>query len=121
MSGRAHVSARMLDSIAQTDSTFTRQGDSWVGKCLICGGPLRFDAATGEGADVEHIVPRGLGGSHDPRNLGVTHCRCNSEKGRNWDGGRRRRRDPDRYQTMVGRLLAERARRWREPERAGNS
>lgn len=121
MSARAMASARALDRIARTDSTFTRQGRSWVGKCLICGGALRFDAASGEGADVEHIVPRSLGGSHDLRNLGITHRRCNAEKGRNWDGGRRRRRDPERYQTMVERLLAERGRRWREPEREGSA
>ncbi len=121
MSGPAQLSARMPDHTAQTDSTFTPQGGSWVGKCLICGGPLRFGAATGEGADVEHIVPRSLGGSHGLRNLGVTHPRCNSEEGRNWDGGRRRRRDPERYQRMVERLLAKRAQQWREPARDGNS
>src|SRR5689334_23925186 len=101
----------MLDHIAQTDSTFTRQGGSWVGKCLICGGPLRFDAHTGEGATIEHITPRNLGGGNDLRNLGVAHRRCNGEKGRRWDPPARRRRYQDRYTGLVDRLREERERR----------
>ena len=42
--------ADKLQSVAQTDSTFRRVGANWVGKCLICNGPLAFDAKTGEGA-----------------------------------------------------------------------
>lgn len=107
-----------MNRIAETDSTFTLRGRSWVGKCLICGGPLRFDALTGDGANIEHILPRSLGGTHDPRNLGITHHRCNAEKGIHWDGGRRRHADPERYAAIVARLRAERLRRWREPAAA---
>ena len=107
--------AALMNRIAEQDSTFTLRDGHWEGKCLICGGPLRFDACSGEGANVEHIVPRSLGGTNDERNLGITHARCNAEKGRRWDGGRRRKREPERYDTLVGRLLAERASRWREP------
>ena len=111
-------SAQLLNSIAMTDATFQRDGrSSWVGKCLICGGPLRFDAATGEGATVEHILPRSLGGTNDPRNLGIAHRRCNGEKGIHWDGGPRRRRLPERYRALVERLHTERERRWRHPAR----
>lgn len=107
--------ARQMGRIAATDTTFTFHDGEWQGKCLICGGPLRFDAETGEGANIEHILPRTLGGDNDLCNLGITHPRCNGEKGRNWDSGRRRRGQPERYRLLVGRLLAERARRWRPP------
>ncbi len=106
---------QLMNRIAETDATFTLHGRDWVGKCLICGGPLRFDAFTGEGADVEHVRPRTLGGTNDLRNLGITHRKCNGEKGRHWDGHRRRRLEPERYQRLIDRLRAERERRWREP------
>lgn len=107
--------AGLMSRIAERDATFSLREGHWEGKCLICGGPLRFDATTGQGANIEHIVPRSLGGTNDERNLGITHPRCNGEKGLRWDGGRRRKRDPNRYGEIVGRLLRERERRWREP------
>ena len=113
------TTARRMEQIARTDATFALRDGHWVGRCLICGGPLRFDAVSGEGANVEHIVPRALGGDNDPRNLGITHSRCNSEKGRNWDSGKRARVQPERYAELVARLRAERARRWRDPTLAG--
>lgn len=108
----------LMNQIAATDTTFTRQDDCWVGRCLICNGPVRFDAQTGQGANIEHILPRSLGGTNDLRNLGVTHARCNSEKGRRWDPKRRHRANPDRYAELLTRLQTERTRRWREPETA---
>lgn len=108
--------SKRMNRIAATDATFTRRGGEWVGRCLICGAPLRFDAETGEGANIEHIVPRSLGGTNDLRNLGITHPRCNGEKGRNWDPKRRHRADRERYAAIVHRLLAERARRWRDTD-----
>jgi 5-methylcytosine-specific restriction endonuclease McrA len=104
----------LLNQVAATDPTFQREEGDWVGKCLICGGPLRFDAQTGEGATIEHILPRNLGGGNDMHNLGVAHWRCNGEKGRRWDPPARRRRNQDRYGELVARLRAERARRWRD-------
>lgn len=114
ISWESKVTARLMNRIAETDATFVRHGGDWIGKCLICGGPLRFDAATGEGANVEHIVPRVLGGTSDLRNLGITHTRCNGEKGLRWDSGRRRRMLPERYRELVERLRWERERRWRD-------
>jgi hypothetical protein len=38
--------ARLMGRIAATDRTFTFHDGEWVGKCLICGGPLRFGAET---------------------------------------------------------------------------
>lgn len=108
--------SQRMSRIAETDATFTRTDGEWVGRCLICGGPLRFDARTGEGANIEHIVPRSLGGTNDLHNLGITHARCNGEKGRHWDPKRRHRAESarERYEALVHRLLAERARRWRD-------
>jgi 5-methylcytosine-specific restriction endonuclease McrA len=107
-------STRVLNQIAATDATFTLAAGVWTGKCLICNGWISFAAGTGFGANVEHIVPRSRGGGNDLLNLGITHPHCNGEKGRRWDA--RRRRDPAHYQALVQRLLAERRRRWREPD-----
>lgn len=105
----------LMSEIAATDRTFSREGGRWHGKCLICNGRLSFDAKTGFGANIEHIVPRSLGGGNDLRNLGLTHPRCNGEKGRNWDPKNRHRADPERYRQIVERLLKKRQERWRDP------
>lgn len=104
----------LMKRIAATDSTFVRREALWAGRCLICGGPVCIDATTGDGATIEHIVPRSLGGTNDLRNLGIAHLRCNGEKGRHWDSRRRHRAQPERYETLLQRLTAERSRRWRE-------
>ena len=105
--------ADLMARIAETDVTFVRQDTLWAGRCLICGGPVCFDRRTGEGATIEHILPRSLGGTNDLKNLGIAHMRCNSEKGRHWDPRRRHRARPDQYAALVQRLLAEREQRWR--------
>src|SRR5579863_4472433 len=107
----------LMCQIAETDTTFTRQEDCWVERCLICNGPVRFDAHTGQGANIEHIQPCSLGGTSELRNLGITHARCNGEKGARWDPKARHRANPERYAALVGRLHAERLRRWRDSER----
>jgi 5-methylcytosine-specific restriction endonuclease McrA len=110
------MSTTQKNCIAQTDRTFSYADGFWTGKCLICGGRLRFDARTGFGANIEHIQPRSLGGSNDLLNLGLTHPHCNAEKGRHWDPKRHHRHAPDTYRALVQRLLDERQRRWRDPQ-----
>ncbi len=110
------MSTVLKNRIAATDITFSYADGFWTGKCLICGGWLRFDAHSGFGANIEHIQPRSLGGSNDLLNLGLTHPRCNGEKGRRWDPKSRHRKNPEAYQALVQRLLDERQRRWREPD-----
>lgn len=105
--------AELMNRIAATDSTFARREGMWVGRCLICRGPVCFDALTGEGATVEHILPRSLGGTNDLSNLGIAHRHCNGEKGQRWDPRRRHRAAPDRYAMLLQRLRDERERRWR--------
>jgi 5-methylcytosine-specific restriction endonuclease McrA len=107
------TTAELLACVAETDQTFTRRGPNWVGKCLICNGPIAFDARTGEGATLEHIRARGRGGSGEIDNLAVVHGRCNWEKGRRWDP--KRRRGTSEYDAFIARLLARRQERWREP------
>jgi hypothetical protein len=51
-----------LSRVAATDTTFRLVGPNWVGKCLICNGPILFEARTGEGATLEHIRARSRGG-----------------------------------------------------------
>ena len=103
-----------LARVAETDRTFTRRGDDWVGKCLICNGPIAFDARTGEGATLEHIRARHRGGTDQADNLGIAHSRCNGEKGRRWDP--KRRRPGTDYDNFIARLLERRRQRQREPE-----
>ena len=104
----------LLNQIAATDRTFHCEDGDWVGKRLNCSGPLRFDAHTGEGGTIEHILLRSLGGGSDLHNLGVAHRRCNGEKGRRWDAPKRRRGNEERYVALVERLRMERALRWRD-------
>ena len=106
--------ADLMRRVAETDATFVLKDGLWVGRCLICGGPLCFDARTGDGATIEHILPRSLGGTNDLRNLGVAHMRCNNEKGRRWDPRRRHLARQDRYAALLQHLLTERERRWPE-------
>lgn len=105
------TNAEMLVRVAESDRTFSRRGADWVGKCLICNGPIAFEARTGEGATLEHIRARTRGGTDDLENLGVVHGRCNWEKGRRWDP--KRRRDDAEYDAFVERLIERRRLRWR--------
>jgi 5-methylcytosine-specific restriction endonuclease McrA len=106
--------ADLMRRVAETDATFAQHGSLWAGRCLICGGPVCFDGRTGDGATIEHILPRSLDGTNDLKNLGIAHMRCNNEKGRRWDPRRRHHMLQDRYAALLQRLLAERKRRWRE-------
>ncbi len=108
------MKASALSQIAETDRTFRREGTCWVGRCIICNGPIRFESATGEGATVEHIVPRSLGGGNDLLNLGIAHARCNGEKGVHWDPRRRHHQRREQYAALTERLLRERALRFRQ-------
>lgn len=111
--------ARRLVSVARTDRTFSLQRGLWVGKCLICNGPIAFDAKTGEGGTLEHIVARTRGGNDDLLNLAVVHARCNAEKGMRWDP--RRGRSEQEYAEYVARLSARRRTRFVPPESTGDS
>jgi len=104
--------AERLSRVAETDSSFRRVGPNWVGKCLICNGPLAFDIRTGEGATLEHIRARSRGGSDDPNNLGIVHGRCNWEKGVRWDS--KKRRSDHEYEAFIARLIDRRRERWRQ-------
>lgn len=104
--------AEKLNRAAETDATFRRAGPNWVGKCLICNGPIAFDAKTGEGATLEHIRARSRGGTEDLDNLAVVHGTCNWEKGRRWDP--RKRKSNEEYEAFIVRLVERRSQRWRE-------
>src|SRR6516165_130888 len=97
------TTAETMARVAETDSSFARIGGDWVGKCLICNGPIAFDARTGEGATLEHIRARARGGTEELDNLGIVHGRCNWEKGHRWDP--KRQRDEAEYSAFIARLL----------------
>jgi 5-methylcytosine-specific restriction endonuclease McrA len=107
--------AELINRIAKSDVTFRLVDGEWIGKCLICNGPLRFDARGGGGVTVEHIIPRRSGGSDELLNLGLTHARCNYEKGVHWDEPKRRRGRRQEYEQLLTRLLTKRRARWRDP------
>jgi len=100
---------RLKNLVARSDARFHLERGRWVGPCLFCGRQLSLEPATGAGAPLEHIRPRSDGGDDDLLNLGLAHGRCNGEKGRRTDSPRARRRDPARYERIVGQLLARRA------------
>ncbi len=113
---KSAATVELMRQIAQTDATFERVDEQWLGKCLICNGRLSFRHSDGFGANIEHIYPRVLGGTDQLTNLGLTHPGCNGEKGRHWDSPRRHRQ-PARnaaYQEIIERLKARRLERWRE-------
>jgi 5-methylcytosine-specific restriction endonuclease McrA len=110
------TTGELLARVAASDRTFVLNGATWVGKCLICNGPIAFDAGTGEGATLEHIRARHRGGDNQLANLAIVHGRCNWEKGQRWDP--RRRRNDAEYDAFVARLLARRQDRFRDaPDR----
>ncbi len=96
----------LLNRVAETDATFTRRGSDWVGRCLICNGPMAFESQTGLGASLEHIRARTRGGGDDLPNLAIVHPQCNWEKGRRWDP--LRRRGGADYDAFIERLLQKR-------------
>ncbi|CAN5633996.1 hypothetical protein BH23PLA1_BH23PLA1_35350 [soil metagenome] len=110
---REMTTAERFAQVAQTDQTFERRGPLWVGKCLICNGPIAFDARTGEGATLEHIRARSRGGTEELDNLALVHAACNHEKGHRWD--QKRRRSLQDYETFIARLQERRLQRWRDP------
>lgn len=101
--------------VAESDLRFTHERGLWVGPCIFCGGRLALDPHTGDGATLEHIRPRTDGGTNDLANLALAHGRCNHEKGRRTDPKRKRQADPDRYERIIGMLLARRAAGLRPP------
>lgn len=51
--------------------------------CGICGEPVDLTLRKAEStmcASVDHILPRALGGTHDPENLQLAHLYCNQVK-----------------------------------------
>jgi 5-methylcytosine-specific restriction endonuclease McrA len=109
---------RRILSIVLTDATFERatfrDRQVWVGRCIHCNGHLQI-ALDGEPisrATIEHILPRGHGGTDDPANLALACARCNHQKGRHHDV--LTRGDP-RLLEVVERLRQRRMARWRSP------
>jgi 5-methylcytosine-specific restriction endonuclease McrA len=111
----------LITAVARSDTTFRLVEGEWIGRCLICNAPLRFDARDGGGATIEHIVPRRNGGTDDLLNLGLAHAQCNYEKGTHWDEPHSRRGRQKEYEYLVLRLLTRRRARWRDPDRAGSA
>ena len=110
---------RLILSIVATDATFERVtgrgGEvAWQGSCIHCRRRLLI-ALDGEplgDVTVEHIVPRGQGGSDDPENLALACARCNHQKGYRLDD---RRPDDPVLRRVIDTLRERRRARWRDP------
>ena len=118
LGGVARSVRRRILAIVLTDSTFertiVREREVWVGRCIHCNAHLQIslDGEPISRATIEHILPRGHGGSDDPANLALACARCNHQKGRRHDV--RARGDP-RLLELVERLRQRRLARWRGP------
>lgn len=117
MRGSSAKHRRILEIVA-TDRTFEPVEyvgrPAWAGKCIHCNRTLVVSADGNllASATVEHIVPRGHGGTDDLANLALACAGCNGEKGMRHD---HRRRDDPKLVAMIERLQRRRRERWREP------
>ena len=113
----ATTRARLL-WIAATDRTFEKVtvagADAIAGKCIHCNRQLtlRADGEPISRATIEHIVPRGHGGSDELTNLAIACARCNAAKGYRHDN--QPWGDP-KLQAVIETLKTRRAQRWRDP------
>ena len=109
--------ARQILAIVATDSTFEHgelpDGTAvWIGKCIHCNSRIVV-TADGEPlgpVTIEHILPRGHGGTDAPENLALACARCNFQKGYRHDV---KRRDDARAREVIEFLAARRRARWR--------
>lgn len=60
-----------------------------AGRCARCG--LLFTDADRDNIEVDHVIPRSLGGAHDPTNMQALHGHCHDEKTAE-DGSQSKRR-----------------------------
>ena len=51
--------------------------------CYICGEPIDYDAkpCTYNAFELDHVIPRALGGTDTYANLKASHYHCNQKKG----------------------------------------
>lgn len=115
----SHAKRRRVLGIIATDATFERVphrgAEVWQGKCLHCNAHLTvsLDGEPISRATIEHIVPRGAGGTDALENLGLACARCNQGKGSRHDANFHR---DARARELVDRLLQKRRERWRDPD-----
>ncbi len=109
---------QLILSIVATDSSFervtVRGAEAWQGKCIHCRRRLLIDLQ-GEplgAVTVEHILPRGHGGSDELANLALACASCNHQKGYRLD---HRRADDPVLLRVIDTLRARRLARWRDP------
>lgn len=76
---------RGADWIAPADRAGLYERDGWM--CLLCDLPIDREAHWNDdlAPSLDHIVPRSLGGTHDPVNLRTAHRICNSVRGAEYE------------------------------------
>lgn len=74
-----------LNDLLETSTTCRRKMKLWEetqGMCIYCGKPIvARDFISGVDSDIEHIIPRSLGGYTQMDNLACSCRACNREKG----------------------------------------
>jgi 5-methylcytosine-specific restriction endonuclease McrA len=56
------------------------------GLCAICGHAMDLDKKGPRAGNLDHILPKSLGGSNRIENLRATHKYCNQQRGRDMSG-----------------------------------
>jgi 5-methylcytosine-specific restriction endonuclease McrA len=76
---------RGSDWIADKTRMEIYERDGWT--CHICSEPVDRDAHFNDNLapSLDHLVPKSLGGSHEPENLKTSHRICNSLKGASYE------------------------------------
>lgn len=104
---------RLVLEIVATDKTFEPVEGGWVGRCIHCNTRLLVSTQgdmLGK-TSLEHIVPRGHGGTDALENVALACRRCNNQKGYRQDN--RGPGDPG-YEKVVALLQERRQKRWRQ-------
>jgi hypothetical protein len=80
-SHRASFKARHSTNAHRVHALSVHTRDEWI--CWLCGQPTtrRWTANDPYAPTLDHLIPRSLGGSDAPDNLGTAHAVCNSRRG----------------------------------------
>ena len=100
--------ADLVLQIVNTDLSFVMSDDGWIGPCIHCNRKYVVEKDGSTMFTIEHIVPKGQGGTDDLKNLALSCKTCNNDKGLTHD-----QKTNQRSQEVIERLLKKRAKNWK--------